>query len=71
MIEDNILKEIRAVRENYARSHDFDVYKMVADLQTMNLQGDWKIVRLPPRRPRALSAPPDGLTQSGPSVVQA
>jgi hypothetical protein len=57
MIEDNILKELRAVRGQYARSHDFDVYKIVADLQATKLPGDWKVVRLPPRRPRAADAP--------------
>ena len=44
MIEDSILKEVRAVREAYARLHDFDVHKIVADLRALDLQGDWQVV---------------------------
>ena len=57
MIETDILKEIRAVRDDFARTHDFDVFKMLADLRAMKLSGEWKIVRLPPRRPRNIGTP--------------
>jgi hypothetical protein len=33
MIEDDILKDLRAVREAFARSHNYDVAAMVADLR--------------------------------------
>jgi uncharacterized protein YecE (DUF72 family) len=56
MSDDSILREIRAVREEYARSHDFNVHKIVADLRQTKLPGDWKFVRLPPRPPRATAA---------------
>jgi hypothetical protein len=34
MVEDDVLREVRAVREAYARLHNFDVRAMVADLPT-------------------------------------
>ena len=57
MIEDDVLREVRAVREAYARLHDFDVRAMVADLRARDLAGDWPVVRHPPRRPNPVEAP--------------
>jgi len=56
MNEDSVLREVRAAREDYARSHGFDVRKIVADLQTLDAAGDWTVVRLAPRRPQVLNA---------------
>jgi len=50
MIEDDVLLEVRAVREAYARSHNYDVRAMVVDLRTRDAAGDWPVVRRPPRR---------------------
>jgi hypothetical protein len=50
MVEDDVLREVRAVREAYARLHQFDVRAMVADLRARDLAGDWPVVRHPPRR---------------------
>jgi hypothetical protein len=50
MVEDDVLREVRAAREAYARLHDFDVRKMAADLRDRDLAGDWPVVRHPPRR---------------------
>ena len=63
MIEDDVLREVRAVREAYARSHHFDVRAMVADLRTRNLGGDWQVVRHPPRRPRSVATRADAPNQ--------
>ncbi len=66
MIEDDVLREVRAAREAYVRLHNFDVRAMVADLQTRDLAGDWPVVRHPPRPvavPRV--APSHALRQTG------
>lgn len=57
MIEDDVVREVRAVREAYARMHHFDVRAMVADLQTRNLAGDWPVVRHSPRRCQSVQSP--------------
>jgi hypothetical protein len=56
MTEDDVLREVRAVREAYARSHHFDIRAMVADLRSRDQAGDRPVVRRAPRRPAA--APP-------------
>ena len=62
MSEDSVLQEIRAAREEYARSHGYDVWAMVADLRERDDRGDWPVVRLVPRRPALPS-----VSQSGPN----
>lgn len=57
MVEDDVLREVRAARETYARLHNFDVQAMVADLQARDSAGDWPVVRHPPRRPRPAAEP--------------
>jgi hypothetical protein len=62
MSEDSVLQEVRAAREDYARSHGYDVRVMVADLRKRDDVGDWPVVRLVPRRPSIpgdLSSGPD------------
>ena len=56
MIEDDVLREVRAAREAYARLHNYDVQAMVADLRARDLAGDWPVVRHSPRRPRPVAA---------------
>jgi hypothetical protein len=51
MVEDDIIRELRAVREEFAQSHGFDVHAMVAELQAQDLADDWPVVRRPPRTP--------------------
>ena len=57
MIEDDVLQEVRAARDAYARSHGYDVHAMVADLRAKDLAGDWTVVSRPPRRPAPVVAP--------------
>jgi hypothetical protein len=57
--EDDVLREVRAAREAYARSHNFDVRAMVADLRARDAAGDWPVVRRAPRRPQANATPAD------------
>jgi len=61
MIEDDVLREVRAVREAYAQLHNFNVRAMVADLRARDLAGDWPVIRHPPRRP--LLVVPDQVRQ--------
>jgi len=61
MVEDDVLREVRAARETYARLHDFDVRKMAADLRERDLAGDWPVVRHPSRRLNPLAAAVDAL----------
>jgi hypothetical protein len=51
MVEDDVLREVRAAREAFAQLHGFDVRAMVEDLRARDLIGDWPVVRHPPRRP--------------------
>jgi hypothetical protein len=57
MVEDDVLREVRAAREAYARSHGYDVRAMVADLRARDAAGDWPVVRRSPRRPRPTGEP--------------
>jgi len=57
MVDDDVLREVRAVREAYAQMHNFDVRAIVKDLQTRDLAGDWPVVRHPPRRTGAVAVP--------------
>ena len=57
MVEDDVLREVRAAREAYARLHHFDVRAMVADLRARDLAGDWPVVCHPPRRPQPVTVP--------------
>jgi len=60
MTEDSVFQEVRAAREAFAQAHGFDVHRIVADLQKLDRTGDRKVVRLPPRRPQAVEAKPNG-----------
>ncbi len=66
MVEDDVLREVRAAREAYARLHNFDVRAMVADLRARDLAGDWPVVRHPPRRPHPIAVPAVAPNQSLP-----
>ena len=61
MIQDDILKLVRAAREEYTRSHDFDVYRIGADLRRMDAAGKRKVERLAPRRPEGFNTSNDPL----------
>jgi len=51
MNEDDVVREVRAAREEIARAHGFDVRRIVAHLQELDRSGDRTVVRLAPRRP--------------------
>jgi hypothetical protein len=58
MVEDDVLREVRAAREAYARAHNYDVRAMLADLRARDAAGDWVVVRRSPRRPDPVVVPP-------------
>jgi hypothetical protein len=49
MIDDDILREIRATREAFAAAHNYDIRAMAATLQAAETASDREIVTLPPR----------------------
>jgi hypothetical protein len=65
MTEDDVLREVRAARETYARLHNFDVRAMVADLRARDVAGDWPVVRRAPRRPVGVAPPIQPRQQTG------
>jgi hypothetical protein len=44
MIEDDVIRGVRAAREAYAELHGFNIRAMVADLQAQDSAGDWPVV---------------------------
>jgi hypothetical protein len=60
MVEDDVLRQVRAARDAYARSLGYDVHAMVADLHARYSTGDWVVVRRPPRRPKPIVTPAVG-----------
>jgi hypothetical protein len=57
MIEDDVIRGVRAAREEYARLHGYNIRAMVADLQAKDAVGDWPVVSRPARRPRRAEIP--------------
>lgn len=51
MIDTDILAEIRAVREEFARAHDYDLAKMSHALMMLDRESDRPVVSRPPRTP--------------------
>jgi hypothetical protein len=48
---DDILAELRAFREEFARSHGYDLGAMAAALRAMDLAAGGRVVRREPRSP--------------------
>jgi hypothetical protein len=59
MIEDDVIRGVRAAREGYARAHGYSIRAMVSDLQAKDSVGDWPVVSLPARRPRTVGLSSD------------
>jgi hypothetical protein len=57
MIEDEVIRRVRAASEEYARLHGFNIRAMVADLQARDSAGDWAVVSRPARRPLSADSP--------------
>lgn len=50
MIEDEIVREVRAAREAFAASHGYNIQKMVAALHLLGVASGRELVRLAPRK---------------------
>ncbi len=68
MIDDDVIREVRAAREAFGQKHGYNIRAMVADLQAQDAAGDWPVVSLPPRRP--LSSPPNKTLQQTAGACQ-
>lgn len=51
MIEDEVVREVRAAREAFAASHGFDIRKMVAALHELGVASGRELVQFAPRPP--------------------
>ncbi len=65
MIEDEVVREVRAAREAFAASHGYDVRAMVAALHELGVASGRELVRFPPRP--VVSGPNPGPRQTGAS----
>ncbi len=66
MIEDDIIREVRAAREAFGQLHGFNIRAMVADLQAQDSAGDWPVVSL--RSPQSSRTPNKSLLQNGTAI---
>ncbi len=51
MIEDDVIREVRAAREEYCRQFGYDLTAIVRDLRAQEQAGNRRVVHLSPRRP--------------------
>lgn len=52
MLEDPIVKEIREIRNAYARKFDHDLDAICRDLKEKQRLGERRVVSRPPKRPK-------------------
>ena len=50
MPQDPILEEVRAIRDAFAKEHDYDVKAIVAALQREEAESGREVISLPPKR---------------------
>lgn len=70
MTEDEVVREVRAARDAFAASHEYDIRAMVAALHELSLASGREVVQLAPRtvqRPKPLLQP-TGVALSVPGV---
>ena len=58
MTEDEVVREVRAARDAFAASHDYDIRAMVAALRELGSASGRAVV---PLAPRAVPTPPQEL----------
>ncbi len=56
MLKDPIVEEIRRVRDEYAKSFDYDLHAICEDLRKSQKSCGHKIVRREPRKPIGVAA---------------
>ena len=55
MIDDPIVDEVRKIRDEYARSFNYDLDAICRDLQQKQMQSGRKLVSFPPKRPKSVN----------------
>ncbi|MEG4328732.1 hypothetical protein QUB37_08360 [Microcoleus sp. AT3-A2] len=50
MLQDEIVEEIHKIREEYAKSFNYDLEAIFADLQKKQAESGREVVKLPPKR---------------------
>lgn len=58
MPQDEIIQEVRAIREAYARQFNFDIQAIYRDAKERELKENRKVVSLAPRRTAAAEKEP-------------
>ena len=53
---DNVIQEVRKIREAYAKQFGYDLQAIHRDLKEPEQAGGRRIVSLPPRRPKPIKA---------------
>ncbi len=51
MIEDEVMRQVRAAKEAFAASHGYDLRRMIEALRKMDEESGVPTVRLEPRKP--------------------
>jgi hypothetical protein len=57
MSDGDVLAELRAWRDEFARSHGYDVHQMVAALRELDIAAGKNLIRGEPRKPVATRVP--------------
>jgi hypothetical protein len=57
MIEDEVVREVRAAREAFAASHGYDIRQIVMALHEVEVASGREVVRLAPRPPAREAEP--------------
>jgi hypothetical protein len=68
MSNGDVLLELRAWRDEFARSHGYDIHAMAAALRELDSAGERKVVHGEPRRPVAPRTPNQALQPTGAAI---
>ena len=68
MSNGDVLAELRAWRDEFARSHGFDIHAMAAALRNLDGAGGRNVVHGEPRRPVATRMPPQAQQPTGAAI---
>ena len=68
MSNGDVLSELRAWRDEFARLHGYDIHAMAAALRELDSTGERKVVRGEPRQPAAARLPNQSLQPTGAAI---
>jgi hypothetical protein len=69
MTNGDVLSELRAWRDEFAKSHGYDIHAMAAALRKLDSAGGRKVVRGEPRQPAPARMPNPVLQPTGAAVA--